>query len=109
MRLFRSDLTSSAQAILARDQRKALGVLIINWEEGSRCSNQSENAKWGDGKRTCAISSEKMHFHFLIILNEHQGKRQQFTDSSGAEAPIPRLNNERKLLKATSHSSFIPL
>lgn len=36
MRLFRSDLTSSAQAILARDQRKALGVLIINWEEGSR-------------------------------------------------------------------------
>ena len=34
-----SDLTSFAKAILARDQREALGVLVVNWEEGSRYIN----------------------------------------------------------------------
>jgi len=28
-----------AKVILARDQRKALGVLVVNWEEGSRWNN----------------------------------------------------------------------
>ena len=34
-----SDLTSFAKAILANDQREALGVLVVNWEEGSRYIN----------------------------------------------------------------------
>ena len=29
-------MTGFSKAILARDQRKALGVLVVNWEEGSR-------------------------------------------------------------------------